>query len=166
MPHRGRIHGTGYRGGTDHTVGWGHKLTSSEKRAAGLASGGGKSGPLSDAPFATIYGVKVTYHPDWSGVTKREADQMMRGDLERFEADAGRFELTQNEFDALVHFIYNRGSTPSEVAEKLRSGDYRLIHESGEHHFARYRRSGSRRSQGLANRRVDEVAMWQGEYPR
>jgi LysM repeat protein/GH24 family phage-related lysozyme (muramidase) len=166
VPHGGRIHGTGYHEGTDHTVGYGHKLTNSEKRAAGLSSGGGKSGPLSDAPFATVYGVQITYHPLWSGVSKDESIQIMRGDLERFEAKANRFELTQYEFDALVHFIYNRGSVPSEVSEKLSNGDYELIHESsGEHHFARYRRAGNKRSEGLVNRRRDEVAMWDGEYP-
>lgn len=166
VPYRGRIHGTGYHGGTDHTVGYGHKLTNSEKRAAGLSSGGGRSGSLKDAPFATIHGVQVTYHPEWRGVSKDEAIQIMRGDLVRFEARANRFELTQYEFDALVHFIYNRGSVPSEVSEKLLSGDYELIHESsGEHHFARYRRAGNRRSEGLVNRRRDEVSMWNGEYP-
>jgi len=166
VPYGGRIHGTGYHGGTDHTVGYGHKLTNSEKRAAGLSSGGGKSEVLDNAPFATIYGVQVTYHPKWRGVSKDEAIQIMRGDLKRFEARANRFKLTQYEFDALVHFIYNRGSVPSEVSEKLLSGDYELIHKpSGEHHFARYRRAGSRRSEGLVNRRRDEVSMWNGEYP-
>ena len=35
VPKDGRIHSTGYRGGTDHTVGFGHKLIPEEKRRAG-----------------------------------------------------------------------------------------------------------------------------------
>lgn len=161
VPRGGRIHSTGYRGGTDHTVGFGHKLTPAEKRRAGLARGGrDRSGEIM---WADIHGVEVTYDPSWSGLTPEEADQILLGDAERFVEMVNRkdLELTQYEFDALVHFAFNVGHVPNSIVKLIRNNKY----EDVPNKMREYHLSAGRHSDGLANRREDEVKIWNGDYP-
>lgn len=87
-------------------------------------------------------------------ITQREAEELLKRDIERFEANVNRYyydyEFTQNEFDALVSFAYNIGSidqltangtrTKVEIAKKM------LL----------YVNSGGHRIEGLVRRRKME----------
>lgn len=161
VPAGGRIHSTGYHKGTDHTIGYGHALTNQEKKKAGLATGGKdrNGNPL----WASIYGVNITYHPDWKGITDQEATQILRGDLKRFEDMINKkgFNLNQHQFDALLHFIYNVGSVPSSITKLIKSNQHDKVPDK----MREYVYAGGKKSKGLANRRENEAAIWtDGNY--
>ena len=156
VPHNGRIHSTGYRNGTDHTIGFGHALTLSEKRAAGLATGGKDrdGNPI----WATVHGVNITYHPDWKGISDSEAEKILRGDLNRFESMVNKknFDISQHEFDSLIHFSYNIGNVPDSITRMIRAKDY----DSVPGKMKEYIFAGGKKSDGLINRREKESAIW------
>lgn len=70
--------------------------------------------------------------------------------------------LTQNQFDALSSFTYNCGVGAlqrSTLLRRLNAGEYTAV--PGE--LAKYTHAGGKYLRGLANRRRDEIKMWNGE---
>lgn len=87
-------------------------------------------------------------------ITQREAEEMLKRDIERFEANVNKYYYTydfnQSEFDALVSFAYNIGSIDQLTANGTRSKA--VIAEK----MLLYVNSGGRRIEGLVRRRKME----------
>lgn len=134
------------------TIGWGHKLTEAEK-LAGLTS-----------------------------ITREQADALLAKDVSVAERAVNRLvtvQLNQNQFDALVSFVYNIGAdafAKSTMLQYLNAGDYfRAANEFGSWVFVTVRdRAGKiMRDQygnkikkvvpGLAKRRTEEYQMFTGK---
>lgn len=95
-------------------------------------------------------------------ITMKEADELLRKDLDRFERavdDLVKVELTDNQFAALVSFAFNVGIgafKKSTLLRRLNAGDYDAV--PGQ--MMRYAYAGGKRVQGLANRRAAEAGLW------
>ncbi|TCM62290.1 GH24 family phage-related lysozyme (muramidase) [Acinetobacter calcoaceticus] len=94
--------------------------------------------------------------------TEAQAKQYMQNDLKKFESavnSAVTVELTQNQFDALVSLAYNIGSgafSKSTLVRKLNAKDYK----GAATQFDVWVNAGSKRMQGLVNRRAKEKAVF------
>lgn len=95
-------------------------------------------------------------------ITKEQAEQMLIKDTEKFEGIVNSLvtvSLNQNQFDALVSFVYNVGSDnfkKSTLLKKLNSKDYV---EAG-NEFSRWNKSGGKVYAGLVKRRVSEMQLF------
>lgn len=91
-------------------------------------------------------------------ITKEQAEQLLKKDLERFEkgvSDLVKVDLNQNQFDALVSFSFNLGLgnlKSSTLLKKLNASDY--IGASNE--ILRWNRAGGKVLNGLTRRRIAE----------
>ncbi|AFL75382.1 lysozyme [Thiocystis violascens] len=91
-----------------------------------------------------------------------EADRRLRQDLraaERAVAAAVRVPLNDNEFSALVSFVYNVGAAAfadSTLLRRLNGGQ----RADAARQFARWNRGGGRVLPGLITRRAAEVALF------
>lgn len=87
-------------------------------------------------------------------ITQREAEDLLRSDISRFEACVNKYyytyEFNQSEFDSLVSFAYNIGSIDQLTANGTRSKEQ--IAEK----MLLYVNSGGRRIEGLVRRRKME----------
>lgn len=87
-------------------------------------------------------------------ITQREAEEMLKRDIERFESAVNKYyytyEFNQSEFDALVSFAYNIGSIDQLTANGTRSKE--VIAEK----MLLYVNSGGHRIEGLVRRRKIE----------
>lgn len=114
------------------TIGYGHLLTPAE-RLAGLRY-----------------------------VTEAEATRLLASDVATAEAAVNslvKVPLTQNQFDALVSFVYNVGSgafSRSTMLKRLNAGDYAGAADQ----FKVWRLAGGKVVQGLVNRRTAEAALF------
>ncbi|OHX12597.1 muraminidase [Chromobacterium sphagni] len=96
-------------------------------------------------------------------ITQAQADQLLAGDLARFEAGVGRLvkvSLNANQFAALVSFSYNLGLAnlqSSTLLKLLNQRDY--AGAAGE--FPRWDRAGGQEVPGLQRRRQAEQALFQ-----
>ena len=97
-------------------------------------------------------------------ITQKEADSMLLTELEEYESYVENMvsvELTQEQFDALVVWIYNLGPTnfkSSTLLRKLNSGDYSAVPTE----IKRWNKAGGRVLEGLVKRREAEAAMFEG----
>ena len=129
--------------GGEATIGIGHLLTRSEKT----------SGKIS------IAGQDVKYE-SWLSVA--ECRELLDQDLTAPEKTLNDFvdvTLTQNQFDALVSFVYNIGGPAFQSSTLLRllnAGCYVRIPEQ----LRRWNRCNGMVVQGLINRREKEIALW------
>lgn len=95
-------------------------------------------------------------------VTTEEADIFLEQDLKQFEDCINKsvlVELTQNQFDALVAFVYNVGVgnfQKSTLLKKLNSGDY----EEAAEQFLRWDKAGGKKLAGLTRRRKAERELF------
>ena len=95
-------------------------------------------------------------------ITVQQAEELLRKDLERFEAEASKTRgiRTQGQFDAVVDFCYNcgisnfRGSTLKRYIESSRK-----THEI-QKEFMKWTRSGGIELGGLYTRRIWEAQRW------
>jgi lysozyme len=124
------------------TIGVGHLLTKDE-----LSSG------------------KLCIQTDWhNGITEQQCDDLLRQDLNRAEAAVSTLvnvELTGNQFDTLVSFVFNVGITAfqnSTLLRLLNTGNYASVPEQ----LRRWVYSAGRRDPILVNRREDEIRQWGG----
>lgn len=91
-------------------------------------------------------------------ITKEQAEQLLKKDLERFEkgvSDLVKVPLNQNQFDSLVSFSFNLGLgnlKSSTLLKKLNAKDY--LGASKE--FERWNRAGGKVLNGLTRRRIAE----------
>ena len=91
-------------------------------------------------------------------ITKKEAEDLLVKDLERFEAgvkDLVKVSISENQFSALVSFAYNIGLNAlsgSTLMKKLNAGDVMGAADQ----FERWNKAGGKEVQGLTNRRLAE----------
>ncbi len=91
--------------------------------------------------------------------TQETADALLRMDLKYAEYALFGLELNQNQFDALVSFIFNEGAKAfrdSTLAKRLRAGDF----VGAADQFLRWDHAGGRIVAGLTNRRKAERALF------
>lgn len=91
-----------------------------------------------------------------------EAERLLTRDLKVAEGyinEAVQVKLTQNQFDALVSFVYNVGGgafKTSTMLKMLNAGDY----EGAAKQFPRWNKDNGKVVQGLINRRQKEQALF------
>lgn len=102
------------------------------------------------------------------GITHEQAEAILKADLHYAESavdrDAWHMEsrgipLTQNQFDALVSFVFNVGAgayNTSTLRKELLAGNYNAV----PHQMKRWNRAGGRVVRGLERRRESEAAQW------
>lgn len=129
------------------TIGVGHLLTKDE-----LSSG-----------EIMINGQPVSF---LEGITQHEALDLLEQDLriaEQAVNDGVKVPLNQNQFDALVSFVFNVGTGAfknSTLLKRLNEGDYDEVPAQ----LRRWVRSGKRIINGLINRREKEIKLWNGLF--
>jgi lysozyme len=98
--------------------------------------------------------------------TLDDAMQWLREDVGTAEGAIARLvkvSLTQNQFDALVSFIFNLGANAfagSTLLKLLNAGDY----DGAEAQFERWSRAGGHEMAGLLKRRHAEAALFASEF--
>ncbi len=90
------------------------------------------------------------------------AEEILKKDLEKFEAAVTRMvkaSLTDNQFAALVSFVYNVGEgafAKSTLLKKLNAGQYAAVPSE----LAKWVKAGKKTLPGLVNRRAAEAGLW------
>tara|TARA_R110000868_G_scaffold206774_1_gene455661 strand:+ start:855 stop:1352 length:498 start_codon:yes stop_codon:yes gene_type:complete len=131
------------------TIGVGHLLTKSE-----LASGELLIGPLW---IITPYG---------KGISDDTVAALLRQDLDDAETAVTarvKIKLEQFQYDVLVSFTFNvgvRAFATSTLLKCINSGEFNDV----PFQLKRWNRSGGRVVQGLINRRLKEVGVWETGY--
>jgi len=101
---------------------------------------------------------------NYTTITEAEAMRLLAEDVAEAEIAVNRYvkvPLTQNQFDALVSFVFNVGSGAfrrSTLLTKLNAGDY----AGAAAQFPAWRKAGGVVVSGLVNRRNKEVALFTG----
>ena len=128
------------------TIGVGHLLTKSE-----LTSG-----------KIVINAVSVKYS---DGLTNQQVLDLLSQDLkpvEKIVNNGVKVPLNQNQFDALVSFVFNVGNAAfaaSTLLKLLNQKQYADVPAQ----LLRWVRSGGQVVQGLLNRRKNEISLWNGQ---
>ncbi|EMW3234939.1 lysozyme [Pseudomonas aeruginosa] len=95
-------------------------------------------------------------------INKEQAERMLLNDVQRFEPELDKLvkvPLNQNQWDALMSFVYNLGSAnlaSSTLLKLLNKGDYRGAADQ----FPRWVNAGGKRLEGLVKRRAAERALF------
>jgi lysozyme len=133
------------------TIGVGHLLTDKELESGELL--------VFDPSFPTMYVV------NWrDGITDDDAMNLLAMDAADAEAavdDLVDVELTQNQFNALVSFVFNlgRGAFAKSTLLTYVNEHYPASFICGQ--FMRWVHAGGRVVQGLVNRRMAECRLWE-----
>lgn len=121
--------------------------------------------PYRDSAGVLTIGYGTTKDADkYSSISKIQADLLLRRDLAQFEATlnnyiaARGYELTQNQFDALVSFLYNVGSirSGSNLDAAIREGKPKVVAANLE----KYVYAGGQKLGGLVKRRKYEAYLF------
>lgn len=121
--------------------------------------------PYRDSAGVLTIGYGTTKDADkYSSISKIQADLLLRRDLAQFEATlnnyiaARGYELTQNQFDALVSFLYNVGSikSGSNLDAAIRQGKPKVVAANLE----KYVYAGGQKLGGLVKRRKYEAYLF------
>lgn len=97
-------------------------------------------------------------------ITLQEAYDILNRDLDQYEDAVNKFvkvPLTQNQFDALVSFVYNVGVgafQKSTLLKKLNAGQYNAVPNE----LMKWTKAGGKELPGLVRRRRAECALWRG----
>ncbi|MDQ3936626.1 MAG: glycoside hydrolase family protein [Actinomycetota bacterium] len=98
----------------------------------------------------------------WGKMSHADGLKLLRSDIrsrERAVDAAVKVPLTQNQFDALVSFVYNLGEgalRQSTLLKKLNAGNYDAVPAE----LAKWNKAGGRVLPGLVRRRKAEAARW------
>lgn len=97
-------------------------------------------------------------------ITEEQAENILRADIQIAEAtlNGTKLMLEQNQFDALVSFIYNVGPGAflnSTLIKRLRVGDY----PGAAHQFLRWTKANGVELSGLVRRRKAEKELFERE---
>ena len=98
-------------------------------------------------------------------ITKEEAEQMLVDELHEYENYINKYvnvALSQNQFDALVSWVYNLGPanlTASTMLKVLNDGKY----EEVPYQMKRWNKAGGKVLDGLVRRREAEALLYQGK---
>lgn len=128
------------------TIGVGHLITKSEQTTGEIVIGG----------------VPAQYA---DGLTDQQVLDLLSQDVEPAEQAVNngvKLELDQNQFDALVSFTFNVGVgafTGSTLLKVLNQGQSDQVPDQ----LRRWNKAGGQVVQGLANRRENEVKLWNGQ---
>jgi len=125
------------------TIGIGHLLTGAE-RASGRITIDGEECPIA------------------RGLTIAQCCKLLKADLKSPAAIVNQsvlVEIKQNQFDALVSFVFNVGSSAfnrSTLLQYINQGEFELVPEQ----LRRWVFVNGRRSEGLRRRREAEIVLW------
>lgn len=119
------------------------------------------------------YGTGVPEGQYPNGITREEADALMRDYLDRFENSLNKWMddynivLNQNQFDALMSFIYNLGAgvlyyDNMKIREMIISGDY--TNEEFINEFKTWSHADGVQLPGLVKRRQTEAELFLSPY--
>ena len=128
------------------TIGVGHLITRAERMSGKIR----------------IDGDDVLYR---NGLTDKQCAVLLMQDLYFTESALNSWrcvELSQNQFDALVSFIFNVGTTAfasSTLLKLLNQGHYDQVPAQ----LRRWVHDNGRVVQGLVNRREKEIKLWNGD---
>jgi len=117
---------------------------------------------ITDPGYVEIDGERISVK---DGITKEQAMKLLSNDLVAREAYLSTIidvPLSQNQFDALLIFMFNVGAKAfytSTLRRKLNEGDYAGVPEQ----LKRWNKSKGKVVDGLVNRRNAEIRMWNGE---
>jgi lysozyme len=119
------------------------------------------------AGFPTIgYGHRLEPHESFpDGVTETEAEVILRWDVRQAELEVARLvkvSLTQGQFDALVDFVFNLGSSrlaSSTLLLDLNAGRY----DAAAAELLRWDHTGYHEVAALKARRQAEYKLWQSD---
>ncbi len=95
-------------------------------------------------------------------ITEKEAERLLAEDLKRFEADVSRLvkaQINENQYGALVSFVYNIGPgafAGSTLLRKLNAGDV----QGAAKEFERWNKGGGKVLNGLVARRAAEKDLF------
>jgi lysozyme len=95
-------------------------------------------------------------------ITTDEADVLLEEDLKKFEDAVNqnvRVEITQNQFDALVAFVYNVGAgnfKKSTLLKKINDEDFTVAADE----FLKWNKAGGKVLKGLTRRRTAERELF------
>ena len=95
-------------------------------------------------------------------ITQEEAEQMLLTELEEYEGYVEKYvtvPLTQNQFDALVVWVYNLGPTnfrKSTLLKELNSGNYTAAGQE----ITKWNKAGGKVLAGLVKRREAEALLF------
>ncbi len=98
-------------------------------------------------------------------ITQHQCDVMLEVDIETYENYINKYvivSLTQNQFDALVSWVYNLGPTNlrnSTMLKVLNAGKY----EEVPYQMQRWNRAGGKVLKGLVVRRTAEAELFKNE---
>ena len=97
-------------------------------------------------------------------ITKEEAEQMLIDELHEYENYINKYvnvALSQNQFDALVSWVYNLGPanlTASTMLKVLNNGEYEEVPAQ----MKRWNKAGGKVLDGLVRRREAEALLYLG----
>tara|TARA_A100001011_G_scaffold22928_1_gene22927 strand:- start:676 stop:1107 length:432 start_codon:yes stop_codon:yes gene_type:complete len=98
-------------------------------------------------------------------VSQEEAEQMLVDELHEYESYINEYvtvALSQNQFDALVSWVYNLGPAnlkASTMLKVLNSGEYEDVPAQ----MKRWNKAGGKVLEGLIRRREAEACLYQGK---
>lgn len=100
-------------------------------------------------------------------ISKEYAEELLRKDLLDAEIAVDSYvkvPLTQNQFDALVSFVFNLGAgsfKKSTLLKKLNKGEYDQV----PYELMRWNKAGGKVLTGLSRRRAAEAELWSRQAP-
>jgi lysozyme len=95
-------------------------------------------------------------------ITQEMAEQLLVNDLQQFENAVNAYclrALTQNQFDALISFVFNLGSVAFRASTLLKRINANQM-ELAALEFERWNKAGGKVLEGLTKRRKDEKALF------
>lgn len=101
-------------------------------------------------------------------ITKKQALGILKEDLKKYEKIVEQYvtvPLNDNQFSALVSFVYNVGKTSfknSRLLSRLNRGEYSAVPVE----LSLWVYAGRNKIQGLVNRRSEEAKLWEKEVNR
>ena len=110
------------------------------------------------------YGHTKGFTPNDS-ISQEEAEQMLVDELHEYESYVNEYvtvALSQNQFDALVSWVYNLGPAnlkASTMLKVLNSGEYEDVPAQ----MKRWNKAGGKVLEGLIRRREAEACLFQGK---
>ena len=97
-------------------------------------------------------------------ITEQQAEQLLRNDLVNAQRSVARLisvPLTDNQYAALVSFVFNLGGGAlqrSTLRQRINRGDYNVANEFGKWCYA-----GGKKLKGLQLRRQAEADLWNAQ---
>ena len=110
--------------------------------------------------YGTIKGVTEDME-----ITKEEAEALLKEEMHEYEGyinDMVKVPLEQNQFDAMVSWVFNLGAgnlKASTLLKVVNQGDYEGVPVQ----IKRWNKAGGKVLEGLIRRREAEALLWQGQ---